>query len=91
MRRGCTRGGDHQDDQRAPLDLVLAVSRWLAHGAALAEPLVRSSLVAVLDELDQQPFLVSATEDPRWSGHSRRAVPTQRSAKELESAFNYSS
>lgn len=42
--------------------------------SALAEPEVRSSLVVVLDEIDQHPFQVSPAEDPRVWSSSRGMV-----------------
>jgi hypothetical protein len=43
--------------------------------SALAEPLVRPSLVVVLDELDQHPFQVSPTEDERVVEHLPTGCP----------------
>jgi len=44
-------------------------------GSALAEPLVRSGLVVVLDELDQHPFQVSPTEDEQVVEHLPTGCP----------------
>ena len=53
-------------------------------GQSLLQPLMRPSVVVVLDEHGQHTLQMPAAEDPgRWSRHSRRAVPTNLSAMEF--------